>query len=282
MPVLSKRALVSFLTFGLLFLVSVSAHAQGDVAAQVLAQINRARANRNLAALNRNPQLDAAAQGHADDLLQHGTSLGHRGSDGSNIAQRIARAGYNGATVGENWAGYRTLDQIMNFWLNDPPHIQNIVNNKYREIGIGVAVRPNGGFIIVTDFGSPQTAQPKIAPAVAAVKPPPPTKAPVKAKPKPTAVPTRKPTAKPTARPPAPPKPVPVKVALVQPPPPIFKPLHVQGKAKIIPLKGRAKSFPGVAEPQADAGRMSFGGALTLLGTLGLGVAIVGHRRRGR
>ena len=47
----------------------------------------------------------------------------------------------------------------MEFWLNDPPHRRNILNPKFADIGIGFVVRPNGGLIVVTDFGTQQSPE---------------------------------------------------------------------------------------------------------------------------
>ena len=280
MRVSSNRVALLVLVFALVACVVSNVSAQDDVSAQVLKRINRARADANLPALERNAQLDAAAQGHANDLLQNGAQLGHRGSDGSNIKQRIARAGYNGAFVGENWAGYRTLDKIFEFWLNDPPHYKNIVNAKYREVGIGVGARANGGYIIVTDFGAQangaesSAAQPTNVPPKSK-----PTQVPTKPKPQPTRKPTRQPTAVPTQIPTQ--VPTVVQVAIAEPS--VKKslvPLRVRGKIARVGLNGRAEVSIASTRVQADAMRLWFGGALFVAGALLLCVSIVGHRRR--
>ncbi|MCG3141027.1 MAG: hypothetical protein HDKAJFGB_02197 [Anaerolineae bacterium] len=271
-----------------------SAAAQQDIAAQTLTRINQARADAGLPSLTLNAQLNAAAQDHANDLQNNGVSLGHRGSDGSTIKQRIARAGYGGGTTGENWAAYRTFDQIMDFWLNDPPHRRNILHQKFREIGIGVALRANGGLIIVTDFGAPDNA-PELAIATAA-----PTKAPrqarvapTKAKPatsKPTRAPTRQPTPHATrvrtqAAPPAPtlaPQPEPTRLALAAAPPPQLKlaaPLRARGRVAQGIVRGSASALVN-APPDADASsRMALGAIMAVSGALGLGLAMAGHWR---
>ena len=266
-----------FVVLGLLCCLVPAAYAQDEVAGQVLARINQARAENGLPALARNPQLDAAAQAHANDLLKNGVSLGHRGSDGSNIRQRIARAGYGGSTVGENWAAYRTLDQIMNFWLNDPPHRENILKGKYREVGIGVATRANGGLIVITDFGAQDNAPEIAAPAA---QPP---NAPKKAKatatrakpaaPKPTPVPTRKPTRKPTlvqvAQIAPTPTPEPTRLALA--PAPKAPPkgvLHARGRANRLVLRGSATSAVGLIETNGDPLKMVLGGVLSVAGAI--------------
>lgn len=274
------------LAFGLLTLWLVSAGnlaAQEDVAAQVLARINQARAEAGLPALTRNAQLDAAAQAHADDLRKNGVSLGHRGSDGSTIKQRLERAGYGGVVTGENWAAYRTLDQIMDFWLNDPPHRQNILRAKFREIGIGVAARANGGLIVITDFGAPANA-PEMAvaaPAAAPTKKPrqKPRAAPTQTvAPKPTVAPTRKPTRQPTNAPTVAPTVAPTmeptRVALAQTSAPVA--LRARGRAAPSFARGEASSRVGVLVDAGDPLRRMLGAGLAAGGALGLGIAWLG------
>jgi Cysteine-rich secretory protein family len=280
-----KYIILGAILCALLALTGVAVNAQDDAGSQTLRRINQARADANLPALSRNAQLDAAAQGHADDLLRHGAQLGHSGSDGSTIAQRIARAGYNAAAEGENWASYRSLDLVVNFWLTDPPHRYNILNANFREIGIGVAMRANGGLIIVTDFGNPGSGgTSNVARAAAAPKKAAPTKASAPAKPKPTVVPTRKPTRKPTAVPtPLPTHAPPAKqIALAQPPPKpvVIARVHARAKSSRLILTGTASVHAGLNEMRGDGTRQFFGGALAFGGMLLLGIAMIGQRRR--
>lgn len=286
-PSYKRAALVLLLLLG----TFTYAHAQDDIAARVLARINQARAEAGLAPLARNGQLDAAAQAHANDL-QSGAASGHRGANGSTMQQRIANAGYIASAVGENWGAYRTLDQIMDFWLSDPPHRRNILSAKFRDIGIGVAARPNGGLIIITDFGAPANA----AESALAVQP---TAVPKKARatatrakpaaPKPTRTPTRTPTRKPAN------KPTRIRVAQAVAPTPMPEPtraanasqtqdapmkfLRARGRIGRTGLHGAGQVSLGRTEVQSDLGRMITGAALTFGGLVLLGVAYVGHRR---
>lgn len=305
MPVSFRRTIPGLFAILVLTLaLASSVRAQDDVAAQILDRINQARAAANLLPLRRNAELDVAAQTHAEDLKAHGASLGHRGSDGSTYRQRIARAGYNGQTIGENWAAYRTLDMTMDFWLHDPPHRQNILDWKYIEVGIGIMPRSTAGYIIVTDFGGgsipsdpapaaaaaasdaqPQPAAPAQEQAAAPEQQQPTAEPPPVIEPSPTPVPptrkpTRKPTAVPTAIPTLVPTPEPTFIALAVEPPAPVKPLKVRGKAQAIPVEGVSIVWIGKPQTQSDPLRMTFGGALAVGGAMLLGVAVVGHKRR--
>lgn len=284
---------ISAIVLALLLLLvwgAANVSAQGEIAVQVLARINQARLEAGLPDLTRSAQLDAAAQAHADDLAKNGVSLGHRGSDDSTIKQRISRAGYDGETTGENWAAYRTLDQIMSFWLNDPPHRRNILGSNFHEIGIGVALRANGGLIVITDFGGPGRV-PEIAAAPASVPnaPPKPRVAPTSAKPalsKPTRVPVRKPAAKPTrAQPTISPTmstAEPVRVAQADVPQvQAGAPAELRPRGRIASsiLSANASGIAGSTESAGDRFRMALGAMLAGGGVILLGIAAVGHFR---
>lgn len=86
-----------------------------------------------------NAQLAQAAQGHAADLLAHRT-LGHVGSDGSTLSERVRRSGYRGGSMGENAAwGYRSIPAVVEGWRTSPGHCRNMMNPVYREMGAGQA-----------------------------------------------------------------------------------------------------------------------------------------------
>ena len=140
-----------------------------NVAVDLLARINHERVARGLAPYALNAQLTAAAQAHAEDVARAGRYdqnglAGHIGSDGSTVFDRVARVGYGayswGRRLGENWAWYHDVASAMVMWMGDAPHRDNILNPFYREIGIGVAPAPSGGFVYITDFG----AQPNVLP----------------------------------------------------------------------------------------------------------------------
>lgn len=131
------------------------------------ARVNQARLDEGLAPYGFSSLLTVAAQRHADDLAAN-QIWSHTGSDGSTAAQRIAAAGYAAWTwnsgeliVGENfWTGYGTIDDAMAFFLDDPPHRDNLLSAVYREIGIGIATDTEGRNYYVLDFG----ARPNVLP----------------------------------------------------------------------------------------------------------------------
>lgn len=150
--------------------VRLSAHVEAqepDPVSTWQTLVNQARLDEGLAPYRLSSLLTAAAQRHADDLAAH-QIWSHTGSDGSTPQQRIAEAGYaawtwNGGELvaSENfWTGYGTIEDALAFFLEDPPHRDNILSTIYREIGIGVATDTAGRNYYVLDFG----ARPNVLP----------------------------------------------------------------------------------------------------------------------
>jgi uncharacterized protein YkwD len=126
-----------------------------------LCLLNNERRSRGIHPLRDNSRLDLASRRHAIDMAQrnyfeHGDFVG-----------RIRRAHYlknaRGWTVGENiaWGSwdYATPASIVDGWMHSPGHRANILNGRFREIGLGVARgAPVGGQehggTYVTDFGA--------------------------------------------------------------------------------------------------------------------------------
>src|ERR1700759_5346409 len=96
---------VAMTVFGAM-LAAVPAHADGgDQGGAVLNQINATRAANGCGPVVANPQLSAAAARHANDVLDNG-AVGHIGSDGSSVVQRVTDAGY---------APYAAIGEVV-FW----------------------------------------------------------------------------------------------------------------------------------------------------------------------
>jgi uncharacterized protein YkwD len=96
-------------------------------------------------------RLGAAAQKHSEDMDEHGF-IGHVGSDGSTLEDRLAREGYAWWTIGENVAyGFSTPESVMSAWLSSPGHCANIMNASFLELGVG---RSSGYWTQV--FGRPR------------------------------------------------------------------------------------------------------------------------------
>jgi len=102
--------------------------------------------------------LTEAASRHARDMARQG-SFDHRGSDGSQPAERVSRAGYRWRATGENIAaGQSNADAIVAAWLDSPGHCTNIMGPQFTEMGVAFALAPSGSPAIywVQVFAAPQ------------------------------------------------------------------------------------------------------------------------------
>jgi uncharacterized protein YkwD len=138
---MSTVGLLSTATIAIPFLLPVepaSANCRvSSTALEVAKLTNQVRAQYRLRPLRFNCRLYGAAQNHTIDMVNM-NRLTHTGSDGSSIAIRVQRFGYQYSAVAENVAvGQRTPSQVLTSWMESPGHRQNILNPKYTEIGVG-------------------------------------------------------------------------------------------------------------------------------------------------
>jgi uncharacterized protein YkwD len=125
-----------------------------------LCLLNRQRAQHGLRALYSNSRLALAARRHTRDMVVH-NFFAH-----GDLLGRLARAGYfrgrRSWSVGENIAwgsgSSATPRAIVSMWMQSPGHRANILNGRFREIGVGlVAGAPvpgvRGAATYTTDFG---------------------------------------------------------------------------------------------------------------------------------
>ena len=123
---------------------------------QIMSFINRARADAGLKALKLNSALTVSAQGHAADMACH-DKISHTGTDGSSIYDRIVAAGYSPSFWDEIIFGGGNPQGAFNWWMNDPPHRDAILNPVPTEFGIGYAFVAGTNYqdFITVDFGKP-------------------------------------------------------------------------------------------------------------------------------
>ncbi|MGD9599771.1 MAG: CAP domain-containing protein [Steroidobacteraceae bacterium] len=137
------------------------------VGARVLTLVNRARARPRrcgpkavpaASPLVREAQLDAVALAYAQELARLGR-FEHRGADGRQPRDRVARSGYRARIVGENLAaGPTTADEVIDGWLASPGHCENVMEARFTQMGIAYAVNPASryGIIWVQLFAAPR------------------------------------------------------------------------------------------------------------------------------
>jgi hypothetical protein len=148
----------------LLFMV-ISALGQDSVSTELLALLNTARNEAGTTALYFNPQLQAAAQAHSNDMASSET-LAHLGTDGSQFWQRIQDAGYPLTTGAENVLsrGDSNAEAAFQQWFTSEAHRLNMLNPSYLEVGIAYARSATGRYyftmvLAARDNFVPPTAQ---------------------------------------------------------------------------------------------------------------------------
>ncbi len=125
-----------------------------ELSLAVLARANAARAAgadcgtagrfASAPALRWNVQLAAATDGHAQDMAAVG-EISHTGSDGRTMRERVDAAGYAWSALGENVAaGEPTVERAIDGWLASSAHCANILNPKFKDIGVACVVGAPG------------------------------------------------------------------------------------------------------------------------------------------
>jgi uncharacterized protein YkwD len=144
----------------------VGRYSNADVRERVVELVNAARSHGRKCGSERfaaapplamSRDLDDAAAAHARDMVRR-KFFDHRGSDGSQPRDRVQRAGYRSRLTGENIAlGPESAEEVVAGWLASPGHCENIMEPKFRDIGVGLAVgRKRGQIYWVQTFGAPR------------------------------------------------------------------------------------------------------------------------------
>jgi hypothetical protein len=159
---------------------------------EVIRLTNEKRVQNGLAPLNTNSVLSQAAQAKGADMLNKGY-WAHVAPDGTQPWTFFANFGYKYRYAGENLArDFSNPSSAVEAWMNSPSHRENLLSDKYKEIGVAVVEGSLAGVdttLIVQFFG---TKYVDTIPAVPVAQ----------TRPAATAVPTIAPTAAPTMVPP--------------------------------------------------------------------------------
>ncbi len=145
---------------------TVAHSSSAAVRARVVELVNEARSQGRrcgserfapVAPLAASRKLNDAAAGHARDMLKN-DFFEHRGSDGSQPKDRVERTGYQHRLTGENIAlGPESAEEVVAGWLASPGHCSNIMEPRFRDIGVAVASGKKRGQVYwVQEFGAPR------------------------------------------------------------------------------------------------------------------------------
>jgi uncharacterized protein YkwD len=139
------------IVFALLAIVAVALPGQvrpvdaapAALADQMLADVNRVRAEAGLGPLAKAELLDALAFDRSADMATR-HYFSHTTPDGVDVFALLEQRGIGYRTAGENlaWNTYGE-DQASGFamqgFLNSPPHRANLLNPAFSQVGVGVA-----------------------------------------------------------------------------------------------------------------------------------------------
>lgn len=124
---------------------------------EVIRLTNEKRAQAGLSLLTLNGTLSNAALSKGNDMITK-DYWAHVAPDGTQPWSFITNVGYKYRYAGENLArDFSNASSAVDAWMNSPTHRENILNPKYKEIGIGVVEGDLAGVdttIIVQFFGA--------------------------------------------------------------------------------------------------------------------------------
>jgi uncharacterized protein YkwD len=138
-----------------------SAGAEQRLADAVVCLVNKTRKSKRLKPLTVNLKLVASATAQTNDMIAK-RYYNHQRPGGPTLLKRTRKAGYRGDS-GENLGlGSGLLarpDQMLKAWLKSPPHRANILNRRFRAIGVNVQAkdplgRMKGAAIYTINFGT--------------------------------------------------------------------------------------------------------------------------------
>lgn len=158
----------SFIDMTMFLRPGVLGYASQISPAQVIELTNSQRLNAGIEIVQENKELDAAALAKAADMFAKGY-WAHVSPSGTEPWYFITNSGYKYQHAGENLArDFSNPKDIVNAWMASPTHKQNLLDPRYKDIGIAVMDGYINGVettIVVQMFGSLPSSAPKITAA---------------------------------------------------------------------------------------------------------------------
>lgn len=138
-----------------------------DPRSAVVDLTNQARMRADLDRLRTDARLMEAAQLQANQIAR-AQRLDHvlPKAQFPSPADRLAAARYRWRAYGENLAsGHRTAAQTVAGWMRSPGHRANVLNDAFRDIGVGYALDGKGRPYYVQVFGTPRERRSRRGPS---------------------------------------------------------------------------------------------------------------------
>jgi len=151
---LSFGALILLLVF---WLSAGGASASSITAAKVIELANMDRKEKGIQEFSENEKLSRAAAEKAEDMILN-NYFSHTSPQGVTPWHWIEKEGYDYNYAGENLAmDFVTAEKMNEAWMASPTHRANILNEKYKEIGVAVkegVINGHETIVVVQMFGS--------------------------------------------------------------------------------------------------------------------------------
>lgn len=155
--VASSLALFS-LSAGSAYIAKATEFGKGVIVSILIDLTNKNRIEAGLAALKHNSLLDNSSRLKARDMVEN-NYFAHDSPTGVTPWHWFEKAGYSFVYAGENLAvNYFDSESVDKAWLNSPTHKANIMNSKYKEIGISAqdgVYKGENTIYVVQMFGTP-------------------------------------------------------------------------------------------------------------------------------
>ena len=119
---------------------------------EVIKLVNAERTKRGLSKLTTNSKMAAASDKRAKEIC---TKFSHTRPNGKScftvFAEYGIKTGYAGENIAYNYSS--AAKDVVNMWMNSPGHKDNILNSKFKTIGVGLYVK-EGRYYWVQLFNS--------------------------------------------------------------------------------------------------------------------------------
>lgn len=115
---------------------------ESSFAKEVVRLVNAERAKAGLSSLSLDVNVEKAAFVRAKEIV---SSFSHTRPNGSSFSSALTENGVKFNGSGENIAwGQKTPAEVMKGWMNSPGHKANILNPKFKSIGVGYYQNASG------------------------------------------------------------------------------------------------------------------------------------------
>jgi len=129
---------------------------------EIVELVNQARKEASLEGVEGNDRLDLSATDKAEHMRDN-DYFDHVSPEGLQPWYFAQKRDYDYKAFGENLAeGYFSAESVHEGWMNSPGHRENILSEKFNEIGIGIVEFQQDGltsYLVVQHFGSQLTSK---------------------------------------------------------------------------------------------------------------------------